>query len=227
MCFTPLISITIAIFEFLVAIIVLSVYKKNKTSKIIAWFMFVLGFYQFTQFMVCKTDYQNLWSTIGFVTYSYLPAIGVYLVNIFVKRIKNPKNLFIAPIIVTIYAIINNNFIKTVSCNKYFISVSTYVFTPENYIYKWVYMIYYFGFIALCLFYLAKYIDQEKDKIKRKMAQILLIALMTSLFPAIILLFIIPSLTPSFPSIYCEFSVIFTVAVLYMSKLESRLKKGL
>ncbi len=227
MCFTPLISIIIAIFEFLVAIIVLSVYKENKTSKILAVFMFVLGFYQFTQFMVCKTSYSNLWSTIGFVTYSFLPAIGVYLVNIFVKKIKNPRNLFIAPIIVTFYTIINHDFIKSVSCNKYFISVSTYVFTPENYIYKWVYMIYYFGFIALCIYYLIQYIREEKDSIKRKMALILLIALITSLLPAIILLFIIPGLRSGFPSIYCEFSVIFTISTLYIAKLESKLNKKL
>lgn len=214
MCFTPLVSLSTAIIEFLAAASILIFFKKSTTNRFYAIFICVLGFYQFTEFMLCTSNNAALWVKLGFITYSFLPAIALhFMIRMVNLKFKNSL-LYIFPIVFSLITLIEKNFVIVSECTRYFVKVQT-IFSPfQNKILFFIYLIYYFGFMILGCFLLGRNYKKEKNKIKRNIYSFLLITMMIALIAPLILFLIIPSLGVVLPSLYCEFAVLFTLAAL-------------
>lgn len=221
MCFTPIASLTTAIFEFAVGIYVLSSGKKSLLNKTLAVFLFFLGSYQFTEFFLCLTG-NPLWAKLGFISYTFLPALGLIFTLTFLK-IKSKKLVIISiPVIYSILALLEENFIIQSSCGTYFVSARYFLFNSGSLFLGKVYLIYYFGLIALSVVLLLINYFTEKNKTKKKIDMLIILATIISLFPALILIVILPYLEIQFSSIYCHFAVLFAICVLIGMRVQKR-----
>ena len=223
MCFTPIVSLSTAIFEFAVATFILLYYKKSKINKTILLFIYMLGLYQFTEYMLCISKSPALWAKIGFITYTFLPAVGLKFCIDYVKKKYNTLLIFVPPIAFSVLAILSKNFIIESSCAKYFVIIRNLF--SSNSILMSAYVIYYLGFILFISYLLICHYKKQKNILKKKMDIDVLIAIFASLVPALILLFILPSLSLQIGSIYCQFAVIFAVCALAIFHLEKKLRR--
>src|SRR3989339_701403 len=194
MCFTPIISLSTAIIEFLVGTFILIRYRNTLVSVFSAIFVYVLGLYQFTEFMLCTTNNPHLWAAIGFATYTFLPAIVFALI-----------------------AILRSDFILGTTCATLYVIVRILFSLSGPY---WpvffVYIGYYSGYILFILYLL---IQNYKDKSLGKVYQVFTwISLITILIP-LILICLLPALSFAFPSIYCHFSMLFTIAAIMANQI--------
>ena len=227
MCFTPTISLTTAIIEFAIATIILIFYRKSLINKFFITLVYVLGLYQFTEFMLCASNNPILWTKLGFITYTFLPAIAIYYCLKYTLKTNKQKYfslIYLIPIIYSIITIFSKQFITERECSQFFVIGYTalYAISPLLSI---IYNFYYAISIIVIIILIINKISREKNKIKKKIHLYLLLAIILSLVPAIILIIIFPSLEIMFFSIYCEFALLFGIAALIVARLDSKLKK--
>jgi len=213
MCFTPSISLSIFLIEWVLGFIVLSKRPKNALRKmytLAAVLLFFLGAHQFTQFMFCVSGDFELWGTLGFLAYNFLPAIGLHWAHALIKRKAGMFYVYFLPVIFSLIAIMTPNFVREAGCSSYFI-------TAEH---SWtgiiagIYDMYYFGFIIYTAYLMFKaYMAKGKDW---KIVRVGFIGILAFTVPTFILVEVFPSLHIMFPSILCEFAVLFALCLFYM-----------
>jgi len=225
MCFTPAVSLTTALIEFFVATFIIFYYKKTSLSKIAVVLLYLLGLYQFSEFMVCVSGYPVLWAKIGFMAYTFLPAAGLWFALKNCGKKHSTLLVFLAPIIFSLFAILKTGFIVESTCGIYLVVIRHLFFDPA---YLWasiLYMTYYFGFIfAIFYIYMLDY-KKIKDKIHKQIDADIMAGVIVSLLPAVILLFIFPSMYIKFPSLYCQFALLFTIIILIAFHLDAKVMK--
>jgi len=229
MCFTPAVSLSVAIIEWILATILLVFFKKTSLNKYFAWLIYVLGFYQFTEFMLCTSDNAFLWAKFGFITYTFLPAMVLHAV-LRISR-KNAKLFFIylIPLAFSLIALVNPNFITGAKCTSVFVQVRLALIEnpgPLQSSVSWIYMAYYFGFMAIALGLMIKDYLHQKNRIKRKIRIVAFIGTFMMLVPTLLLMVILPSLDAGFPSVLCGFALFFAIATFIIAYLETKLKKS-
>ena len=111
MCFTPTVSLTTAIIEWVIATFILFRYKKSVFSRFMALFIFILGFYQFSEYMLCTSGNVELWAKLGFISYTFLPALGLHFILSYTKNKFNKAWLYAPVAIIILVVILKNNFI--------------------------------------------------------------------------------------------------------------------
>jgi len=225
MCFTPPVSLTTAIIEFVVATYILARFKNYLVPIFLSVIIYILGFYQFTEFMLCTSTNSFLWARIGFITYTLLPAIILHLSIRFSKI--NFKNyiIYLPTIIFALISFLKKGFIIKASCSNIFVFVTTILFSSSYLIQSIIYYVYYFGFIILACVITYNYIKKQPNILNKKIVYIgIFTAAITALIP-IFLIIIFPQLGIQFPSIYCEFALLCTIAALIASELYHRKKK--
>jgi len=177
--------------------------------------------------MLCTTDYPILWAKIGFITYSFLPAIGFHaMVRIFKKKI-NLFWIYLIPVSASLIAVFGNNFVIDAQCSRFFVDVvlnktSRYEFI--NILYYWTYMIYYFSFIALSLFIVVKDFFHQKSKVKKLIDEDIAIGITLMMVPTFILMVVFRFSEIRFPSVLCGFAVFVAITAFFAVYLESRKK---
>jgi len=222
MCFTPIVSLSTAIVEFVVATAILVFCRKSLINRFFPLLIYILGFYQFTEFMLCTSNYPFFWAKMGFITYSFLPAVGLHFIMKLTSRKCNYITLYMVPVIFSLTALINPDFIIESTCTTFFVIVTKDLF---NSLFSYIYGLYYFGFILLFCYFLFNSFNKEKDQLKRKLYAVIFAATLITLLPALVLFLIFPAFKVMFPSVYCEFSVLFTVAALIASYLDNKIQK--
>ena len=228
MCFTPTISLSVAVIEFILATTLLFSFPKTTLRNFSAALIYLLGFYQFTEFMLCTSGNPIFWAKLGFIAYTFLPAIGLHTALRFVNR---KPNYFIIYSIPLIFGALAFYFpvILSASCQTFFVEVRN-IFNQAgdslNAILFSIYEIYYFGFIfATCLLF---YLDFRSNKNKRKkkidIIEISGILLMT--IPTIVLLVIFPYLGKRSASVLCGFALSVAITSFIVVYLESKIRKN-
>jgi len=228
MCFTPWISLSTAIIELALATILLLFFKKTTFRNFFAGFIYLLGFYQFTEYMVCSAENPFLWAKIGFITYSLFPAIALHATLKFLKKKPSKILIYFIPIVATITAFVIPGFIIKAECNGFFVSVQT-IFNTSTYLFDsilfWIYVGYYFGFIFLAI--ILAYINyrKQKNKLKKEIEIIEIFGILLMTIPVILLIIIFPFSGQMFPSILCQFALFVAIAAFIGVYLESKIKK--
>ncbi|NQU99268.1 MAG: hypothetical protein HQ538_00895 [Parcubacteria group bacterium] len=206
-----------AIIEFVIAGYIFLKYQKSLFAKFVALFIFILGFYQFTEFMICTTGEVQLWGKLGFITYTFLPAAGFHFVlsytNKFFRKSFFKKFIIYLPVIIFILiALLDPNFVLSGSCGKLFVSVKNYFHDlAGNPVSTFLYWLYYFGYVASICIYLIYGIKKEKNKNRILVYLLMLVTTLLVIFPPLLLIFIFPVFNHQFPSIYCQFALIYSV----------------
>jgi len=228
MCFTPTISLATAIIEFILATILLLFFKKTDLRNFFVVIIYLLGFYQFTEFMLCNSNSPFLWAKIGFSTYSFLPAITLHAVLKFLKKKPSLILIYTIPMFALITAFATPEFIMNTQCNNFFITVNT-IFNDtsllSNGILFWTYTIYYFGFVLFGIILLYKNYQKQKSKIKKEIEIVEIAGILLATIPTIILIIFLPFSRFELPSILCQFALLVAIAAFIGVYLEDEGKK--
>jgi len=227
MCFTPTISISIAIIEFALATILLLFFPKSKFRDFFAFFIYLLGFYQFTEFMLCSGN-ALFWATLGFITFTFLPATALHAVLKIFKRKFNIIWVYIVPVIASILAISIPGFIIKASCERYFISIDTIITSSPSFLLigaLLIYTVYYFGFLAILYSIILKDYIKQKNEIKREIELVEMIGILLMTIPTVILLLLFPVFGIMFPSVLCAFAIFVAICAFIGVYLKGKLKK--
>jgi len=225
MCFSPQISLLTAVVEFTLVILILAKFRKSSVARFAAIFIFLLGFYQFTEFMLCTTGYIDFWARMGFITYTFLPALGLHLVFKLSDRMPKAFVFYIPAIIFSALAVLSEGFVAGGACHSVFISVELIFLNPAaNAVLYSVYGAYYAGFIFLGCFLAGLMIRKEDDAKKKRKMKVGLAGVLLATVPVLLFIIILPSFGAQFPSVYCEFALLVAIAGYWVSYLDHKEK---
>lgn len=166
MCFTPLASIITAISEVIIALYLFYKIKNKKLYPLVIFVLF-LGFYQFTEFMLCKTSTSVFWARIGFATYTFMPIL---LYHFFINASNNKVNkyFYIFPIFFSSLALLYPNFIESVSCNFLHVTVKSLIYN-QNLVLMFFYLSYYLSLPIYGVYRFSKKIKKIDTNINLKL----------------------------------------------------------
>jgi len=224
MCFTPQVSFLIFAIEFILGLIVLWKTPKGKyhgTYVLSALILFCLGLYQFSQFGLCTFNDINLWGRMGFLAYNILPALGLHLAYSLTN--SNRRSLYAIyafPIFFGLAALFLKNFVTSAQCSTVYVIVE-HVWTP---LWQNIYGVYYALFTILMAIVLWDAIKKERTVQRRKILWAGLAGLIAFTVPTFVLIILLPALKLAFPSIFCEFALLFAIFLFYMIGLIEKSK---
>lgn len=126
MCFTPAISLATATVEFGITGY-LARPGQPKELRPLAAFTFALGAYQFTEFLLCMTEWADLWARVGFAAYGMLPILLLHsFMRLAGKKLR--LELYAIPIALIGYAVLRERFVLEAGCNLLTVSISHMAF---------------------------------------------------------------------------------------------------
>ncbi len=139
MCFTPTISLTTAIIEFLVVIYLIKRIK-DKSLRALPWIILILGLYQLTEFFLCTTNNQ-IWPKLGFIMYTFLPILLMQLFYDLSNKKLN-KLTYLVPLTYAAIALFYPGFNISATCETFFLNIKN-LFLWGNKALLWIYILYY------------------------------------------------------------------------------------
>lgn len=222
MCYTPLVSILTSFIEFFLVVVILAFFRKSFFRNSAVIFIILLGTYQMTEFMLCTSQNPAFWAIVGFLTYNFLPAIGIHHAAHFSHKKINTALIYALPTSFAIVALITNFIIES-TCNEPFITVRHLFFQTNNLLLPIFYFTYYFGFIIFASMIFLTAHKKEKNKIKKKICILELIGIAIITIPAVIFTILFPILSIKFPSIYCHFALLFAILLFVAVYLKNKL----
>ena len=222
MCFTPWVSLLTALIEFVVATFILIRYKDYLIPAFSAILIYVLGLYQFSEFMLCVTSNAHLWATIGFATYTFLPAIVLHMSLRFSKHRLNNYLVYVPAVIFSLIAFSKKDFVVSAVCEKVFVASNTFFTNGLFSFANSIYILYYAAFILAAGIIFVRYI--RKNHVDPVYLWWVFVACF-SVGASLILIVVLPSMDYKFPSVFCEFALLFTVAAVISSEAYYKRKK--
>jgi len=220
MCYTPLLSLSTAIIEYGLAALAFR-YHRTRFRDLLITSLVLLATYQITEYMFCTTS-NDAWIVVGFIAYTFLPAVGVHTCIRFAKKAVELDRIYVLPAWFSFTALIANPFVINASCLKYLLFVDhLYTVLDGTKIIPTLGYIAYYGSFVLYGYYLLS--QETHDLQKRRVANILIVGLGIATVPAILIYFLRPYVP--FPSLWCQFALTYAVACFASIHLESRLKK--
>lgn len=229
MCFTPAISLTTAIIEFILATILLVFFPKTHLRNFFAVFIYWLGSYQLSEFFICTTSYSVFWGSVGVVLYSFLPALALYGVLKMFKKRTNLFLIYVVPVVVLLMVIFVSKFVDSTQCLSFVVIINTMLFSKEGILSLvgfFIYVgLYYFGFIVAIGYVVLGEYAKERNKIRKEIEAIIFIAVLLMTVPMLILAIVFPAFGIRFPSVLCEFAILVALCAFIVAYLETKLKK--
>ena len=225
MCFTPLLSLFIAIIEFFLATAMLLFFRKTKLRNFFALFIYLLGIYQFTEYMLCSGDIE-FWGKIGFITYTFLPALYLQGILRYLRIKIREILLYVVPIIFAFFAAIIPGFIIGGKCYGPVVGVKVLLFQPAlntGLIASLIYWTYYFGFLLAGCYLLYRDYIKQKNYVRKEIDILGIIGFLSMFVPTVMLIIIFPALSSMFPSILCKFAFLLAITAFVGAYLDSRL----
>ena len=211
MCYTPPVSFATAFIEFALAIYMRVRYGKARMVAFGSALLLLLGSYQISEFFLCTTTYAEFWTKWGYVSYSFLPAVGLHYVLFQLRRkVSTTQKAFIyfVPIVALLASIAPDVIVTQSWCNEVFITAHIFPATNYGLLTFWLYSAYYAGFIiAASVLSINAFIEERKSKTRMQFVYFPLgIALMT--IPTFLFLVVFPHFGFRFPSILCHFGLL-------------------
>lgn len=208
MCFTPVVSLTTALIEWALAIVLLAFYRRSTLRIFGAALLFLLGAYQFGEFMLCTTSHVELWGTVAFLSYAFLPAVGLHAVAAYLRRRVKLALLYGLPAVFAVVAVVQEPFVRHAACETLFVTLRTYFSSGI----QWTaFAAYYFGYILAAFLILRRALRTERGS-RKAACRWLFAAILLMFVPTLVLLFMFPVLRVMFPSVLCHFALLTAAA---------------
>lgn len=220
-CFTPAVSLGTFLIEFILAIYVAGRYKMTKFNRLAITLLLLLGLFQFSEYMMCKTDQMQFWGEIGITAITLLPAFGLHLITIMTRKSRLvPAGYFLAALI--ILSVHNMPFLNDFHCTDKFVVLQYN--NPQDIIYT----IYYFGFLLIGLTRMIQHIYRQKKHVNGLVW--MMIGYLSFILPTAFIYVFSRITFYAIPSIMCGFALIFAFILVFkvipeFNKSSKELKK--
>jgi hypothetical protein len=163
-CFNPAVSFSTFVIEFIFAFYVFFKYKATLFRNLCVITLLCLGLFQLSEFMICKTPYEDFAVKMGYISITLLPALGIHIATLITKRWKAfiyLAYLSAALLIITIVFVPAVAFIAACQPNYVNIGSST-IFSDLHTLYYGVFMLLGISMLTLSLF--KKVGDSKQEK---------------------------------------------------------------
>ena len=206
-CFTPLATLITFFIEILLAAYVLFRYKMNPFVRISVLILIFLGLFQLSEYEICQTDFQEIFTKIGYISITLLPALGLNLVNLATKKnIWTSIGYILSGIFSFVIIFVPDIFMSTTCPGKFVIFTNLPAFNI-------IYTIYYYGFLAVGSIILFQNIIKNSP---RKELYIWMLLGYGSFVVPTTVLYIIEKFTLSgVVSIMCGFAILFAIILVF------------
>lgn len=225
MCFTPPVSLATAAIEFGLIFWMQKKYPRAEFLKFGCWFMFLLGLYQFSEFLLCTAPYPDVWVRLGFIAYSFLPAVGLHAALSHTHKKYSVALLYVIPVIASVFVLTPQVMSVNGVCNTIFITTHIFPNTWIGSIAFWLYSgLYYAGFIIWsCLLCIHAYLRERNARV-RKLFLFLPVAIALMTVPTMIFIIALPHFDVRFPSILCHFALLLAFTVVLGVRYEHKIR---
>ncbi len=206
MCFTPYISLSTFIIEFLLALYFLLKNPKDKLNQVISLLSFLLGLYQLSEFLICVTGI-NLFALFARIITAILPALAIsYALVLSRRKIRFWNILIYAPAIffILMFILSNSNPISA-TCSKVFIGFSSLGLLGK--FFGSYYLLYIFGSV-IAFSYVA---SKSTSKYEKTLTLLGMAGMFLFTVPTFIFLLFLPEFEIQFPSVLCEFGLLLAI----------------
>jgi hypothetical protein len=196
------------IVTFIVEIILaVYVFLKSRQAKsnlgIVAVLVFLAAF-QLSEFLICGGQNPLLWSRIGLFAITFLPILGLYLINQLKKDTHLLKFGAFVAIAFAVFFIFVPQTINGATCGGNYI-----IFEIRPDVHS-LYGYYYFGFLLLGIWEALSGIREDKKKRMSKRGLFwLIVGYLSFILPLTLVYYLIPITRVAIASIMCGFAVIF------------------
>lgn len=208
-CFTPLVSLSTFIIEFIFAVYVLVKYKPTLFSRLCVLTLMCLGLFQLSEFLLCTTPFIDASIKLGYVAITLLPALGLHIIYTLTNRWKFIAYLayaWAAILVGTIVFIPNVAFLAT--CNPNYVS---YDANPTFSFFHWLYYIVsMLTGVALLTYAMFKKIGDKKEQ------KWMILSYFVFIIPALILFYTNVISQTALPSVMCGFALLTAIIFVFV-----------
>jgi len=185
-------------------------YKMTQITRVVSMMLLFLVLFQWAEFNVCGGHNAQMWSHIGFVSITLLPALAIHLISLIAKK----KNRLLRAISYTVSAIfavlfgLSSSDISAHACGGNYA-----IFQIADKVGGFYFLYYYFWLfvgIGLCLYYIMK----ANKKIRQALI-LQIVGYLSFLLPTGIVNTINPKTIEGLPSILCGFAVIYAFILVF------------
>lgn len=208
MCFTPYVSLSTFVIEFLLGIYFLLRNPKDKLNQVIATITLLLGFYQLNEFLICVTN-QHIFTYLADSTKAILPAVAItYALIMWRKKISWYWHLLIysPAIFFTIYFPLVIT--EPAKCLSIFVEYSQTPVTSK--FFAMYYVIYVFA--AIILFYFGTV--STKKVYEKRLFYLGMFCMFIFTVPTFIFVIFLPMFYTQIASVMCEFALLLAILLI-------------
>lgn len=205
------------IIEVVAALWVLWRYRRETTSQLIAAILFLLGMFQFAEYMICEGTWllSSLgWARVGFATISFLPALGIHLAMHLRGKVSWTSvgaSYLVAGAFALFFLTVGSGVTASVCGGNYVI-----VSFMDNV--RYPYVAYYYSWTVVAMVYAFYWSGRMRAKRRAKALRWLAVGYAAFLLPTTTVNLINPATLPAIPSIMCGFAVFLAIIlVLFVS----------
>ncbi len=200
-CFTPMVTLITFLIEVALGIFALSRYRHTLFGRLAILLIAFLSIFQLSEYMVCSSNTNLPWATIGWVSITFLPVLGLHLTELLTRKTLWVKTGYLVATVFSVMFIGAGQLFNTVSCPGNFVQ---YISSSAAMINAYPY--YYGLFILLAV---GKIIQAYlRGGPARGTIGWFLLGYAFFITPTILVYVILPVPLSAFPSIFCGFAVL-------------------
>ncbi len=213
-CFSPPIMLATLVLEFGLAIYSVWRYKMTTITRLIMSLLVALATFQLAEFFVCTgyAHHASLWSRLGFVAISTLPALGIHAIHVLADK---PGRRLVQFGYVTMALFVVIFLALPATFTGYQCTGNYVIFQVRPYI-GGFYYVYYFGWLFMTIGLGMRWANQlravgKTARTKLQTVQGIILGYLVFLIPAMLANVINPSTRRGIPSIMCGFAVLYAL----------------
>lgn len=209
-CFSPPIMLGTFMVEIGLSLYSFFKLKKSRVKNLIIFTLLLLATFQLSEYFVCSgsgLSEINIASRIGYVAITFLPPLGIHLLNEIVGRRKHWTILFSYSLAIcfTLFFLLYPNSINDSICTGNYVIFSFY--GGMNLLYG----VYYFGLLLFSIGLASYFVYRKTNKKLNKTLFWFIFGILSFLLPTGIIFLLAPSTGQAIPSIMCGFAIIYAL----------------
>lgn len=205
-CFTPLVTLVTFLIETALGAYALVRYRHTAFGKLSALLILLLGVFQFSEYMICKTGQPGFWTQLGWVSITLLPIIGYHLVTMISGKSRWVPTGYLMAAFFSAAILLDPAAASDVTCPGNYVNFASAI--P---VYGSAYALYYFWFIFFAAARLAQI--GWKTGPQRQLVKWFFAGYAAFMLPAFVVYVLLPAPDEAFPSVLCGFAVFLALIV--------------
>jgi hypothetical protein len=207
-CFTPEVMLFTFLTEFALALYVFVRYRTTTFGKLAVVLLLLLGSFQFVEYQICAGLNSVMWSRIGFVIITILPALGLQLVSLVTGKTHFVKfGYTLMAVYIAIFAFAPKAITDAICGGNYII------FHTQQEL-SWTYSAYYFGLLLVGIWEARE--GMKANPLQKKLLLWMIAGYGSFMIPMGFVYMIAPiAARNATPSIMCGFAVLFALILAF------------